>query len=84
MSKHAPVTDIINASLRDGEYPQLWKYEYVTPVPKVTHPKTMKDLRKISSTSDFSKVFESFLKDCIMEDISPNIDIGQFGGRSEM
>ena len=52
----APLTDIINTSLRDGEYPQLWKYEYVTPVPKVTHPKTMKELRKISSTSDFSKV----------------------------
>ena len=80
----APLTDIINTSLRDGEYPQLWKIEYVTPVPKVTQPKTMKDLRKISSTSDFSKVYESFLKDWIMEDISPYIDIGQFGGRTGM
>ena len=50
-------------------------------VTKVTQPKTMKDLRKISSTSDFSKVYESFLKEWIMEDIGPNIDIGQFGGQ---
>ena len=45
-------------------------------------PKTFKDLRKISSTSDFSKLFEGFLKDWIMEDISPFIDIGQYGGQS--
>ena len=79
-----PVTDIINTSLADGLYPQLWKHEIITPVPKVTHPKTVKDLRKISSTSDYSKVYESFLKDWIMEDISTNIDIGQFGGQSGM
>ena len=40
----SPVTDIINTSLRNGEYPQLWKHEYISPIPKVTHPKTMKDL----------------------------------------
>ena len=39
-------------------------------------------MRKISSTSDFSKLFESFLKDWIMEDVSEKIDIGQFGGIS--
>ena len=38
----------------------------------------MNDLRKISSTSDFYKVYESFLKDWIMEDI----DICQIGGQS--
>jgi hypothetical protein len=38
-------------------------------------------LRKISSTSDFSKIYEGYLKDWIMEDVSKNIDIGQFGGQ---
>ena len=41
-----------------------------------------KDLRKISSTSDASKVFEGFLKDWIVEDISDNIDEGQFRGQA--
>ena len=76
-----PLTIIINESLKQQVFPTLWKFEWVTPVPKVTHPKVIKDLRKISSTSDFSKVFESFLKDWIMEDISSKIDIGQFGGQ---
>ena len=79
-----PLADIINTCLEEGVYPQLWKFETITPVPKVTHPKTLKDLRKISSTSDYSKVFESFLKDWLMEDLSPNIDLGQFGGQKGM
>ena len=77
-----PVTDIINSSLTQGLYPKLWQQEWVTPVPKVTHP--IKDLRKISCTSDYSKIFESFLKDWIIEDVFNKLDIGQFGGRKGM
>ena len=73
------MTDIINTSLQQQVYPTLWKKELITPVPKVTHPKQLKDLRKISSTSDFSKVFEGFLRDWLMEDILDNIDPGQYG-----
>ena len=75
-----PLTDIINSSLNQSVYPMLWKEETVTPVPKVTHPQAINDLRKIASTSDFSKVFEAFLKDWILQDISKNIDPGQFEG----
>ena len=39
-----------------------------------------KDLRKISSSNDYSKVYESFFKEWILEDVSKNIDIGQYGG----
>ena len=42
----SPVTDIINSCLEEGVYHNLWKYEYITPVPKVTHPKVIKELRK--------------------------------------
>ena len=76
-----PVTNIINSCLVEGKYPKIWKQEYVTPCPKVSNPKEIKDLRKISCTSDFSKLFEKFLKDWIIEDISEKLDIGQFGGR---
>ena len=75
-----PLTDIINTCLRQQCFPTLWKKELITPVPKITHPKVLKDLRKISGTSDFSKVFEGFLKDWILSDISGNIDVGQYGG----
>ena len=77
-----PLSSIINNSLNQSVYPADWKLEWVTPAPKISHPKDISDLRKISSTSDYSKVYESFLKDWIMEDVSQNIDIGQFGGQS--
>ena len=76
----APLTNIINECLEQQVYPRLWKNEWVTPAPKISNPKVIKDLRKISCTSTFSKLFESILKEWIMEDISDNLDIGQFGG----
>ena len=63
-----PITDIINTCLQQQVYPDKWKIELVTPMPKVP-PKQLKDLRKIACTSDFSKLFESFLKDWILDDI---------------
>ena len=76
-----PLTVIINNCLTQYQYPAVWKQEWVTPVPKISHPKDISHLRKVAGTSDYSKVFESFLKDWIMEDVSMNIDIGQFGGQ---
>ena len=77
-----PVAQIINYSLVQSQYPAVWKQEWVTPVPKISHPQVIFDLRKISGTSDYNKLFEGFLKDWIMEDISKNIDIGQYGGQA--
>ena len=48
-----PVTAIINNSLSQSVYPSIWKQEWVTQAPKVTHPQSFEDLRKISCTSDY-------------------------------
>ena len=77
----APLSDIYNHSLSLGQYPNKWKFEWVTPAPKVNEPQTLSDLRKIAYTSDYSKIFEGFLKDWILEDISDKLDIGQYGGQ---
>ena len=76
-----PLKTIINNSLTKSKYPSLWKHEWVTPAPKTTNPQVITDLRKISCTSDYSKIFEGFLKDWIMEDVCEKIDIGQSGGQ---
>ena len=76
-----PLCDIFNTCLQQHTYPALWKHEYVTPVPKINHPTEIKHLRKISGTSDYSKLFENILKDWLMEDLSPNIDQSQYGGK---
>jgi hypothetical protein len=77
----SPMSKIINDSLNQSVYPSLWKHEWVTPAPKISNPQEITDLRKISCTSDYSKLYEGFIKDWIMEDVSANIDIGQFGGQ---
>ena len=76
-----PLTNILNACLQTGIYPKKWKFEWVTPVPKTKNPKVIKDLRKISCTSDYSKLFERFLKNWILEDIQADLDPAQFGNQ---
>ena len=46
---------------------------------KVPHPKSLNQLRKICGTSDYSKLFESFIKEWIVEDMQENIDKSQYG-----
>ena len=76
-----PLTMIYNQSLSQGQYPAKWKFEWVTPAPKISEPQKISDMRKIACTSDYSKLFEGFLKDWILQDISESLDIGQFGGQ---
>ena len=78
----APLTSLINDSLSQSVYPALWKHEWVTPALKVSNPSVISYLRKISGTSDYSKLYEGYLKDWIMDDVSESIDIGQFGGQT--
>lgn len=42
----APLTAIINNCLNQSVYPELWKHELVTPVPKISNPGELSDLRK--------------------------------------
>ena len=76
-----PLTNIINACLATNHYPKLWKHEWVVPVEKVSNPSELKDLRKISLTSEFNLVFEGIMKDWIMSDIGPKLDKAQYGNR---
>ena len=78
-----PMANIINTCLRDGRFPAPWRREWVTPVPKTSphQPKNCQEIRKIASTSDYSKIFETFLRKWIVEDIDKKININQFAGR---
>ena len=79
-----PLTDIINSCLETGQFPVAWRREWVTPVPKpkkMDDIETCGDLRKVASTSDSAKIFESFLRDWITKDIGEKMDINQFAGK---
>ena len=43
--------------------------------------KTLNDVRKIASTSDYPKIFEKFLIEWIHEDIRQSLNINQFAGK---
>ena len=53
--------------------------EIVTPAPKVYPPQTSKDLRKIAGTFNFSKLFEQFLAEVMVEDMKTVRDPSQYG-----
>ena len=73
--------DIINTCLKQGTFPEFWRREWVTPVPKISEPKELKDVRKIASTSDFSKIFEKFIISWVMEDMGNKLGLQQFAGK---
>ena len=58
-----PLSNIYKRGVKYGEYPNMWKMEIVTPAPKVFPPQSPNDLRKISGTYNFSKIYEKFLAD---------------------
>ena len=74
----APLVNIYNDIGRSGEWPQGWKMEYVTPIPKKTTPETANDLHNISCTLMISKVYKSF----VLGRLSGQVGIrhNQYGG----
>ena len=75
------MTHIINSSLKQGKYPNAWKFEHCNPVPKkIELLKSLNDVRKIASTSDYSMIYEKVQLELLMEDISEKVRKRQFGG----
>ena len=73
-----PLTSIFNELARSKKWPKTWKTEYVTLIPKKSTPSAFSDMRNISCTSFYSKVFESFLLKWAMEEVS--VKKNQYGG----
>ena len=78
----APLVDIYNSCLNQGVFPTIWKEELLVPVPKKEILKEIKETRNIACLSDFSKIYEGFLRTWILEDLSENERFSQFGGKS--
>ena len=77
----APVTAILNSSLREGKLPDLWKTATIVPVPKKHPPGSLEnDIRPISLTPILAKVFEGIVLNWVDDVITPHIDERQFGG----
>ena len=76
-----PLTDIMNTSVRRGEYPNIYKFEVSTPVPKVYPTQSTAQLRNISGLFNFDKIFEKLLAEMMISDMSNNLDPAQYGNQ---
>ena len=56
-----PVTHLYNLSVAQAQVPCQWKSSVITPVPKVTKPKSCSDFRPISVSSILSRLLEKIL-----------------------
>ena len=79
-----PLSHLINSCFNQGIYPELWKMEYVTPVPKVYPPEKLKDLRKISGLMNFSKVTDKIIAELISDDMTHSRDRAQYGNQKKV
>ena len=73
-----PLTFIYNTITATTTWPLLWKQEFVTPIPKKTLPSCVNDLRNISCTALFSKVYENFVLGWLGEQVGMRSN--QMGG----
>ena len=73
-----PLSAIFNRIVSTYIWPLHWKREHVTVIPKKSSPEDFKDLRNISCTLFFSKVFERYVLNCLQEEIS--LSNNQYGG----
>ena len=76
------MTHIINSSISSGIWPDSWKIESVTPVPKVHPPKFLKDLRNISGLVTFNKIQEKLISELILSDMKTALDPSQYANQS--
>ena len=78
-----PITKVFRNIIRTKEWPAQWKVEYVTPIQKKPQPQSEDDLRNISLTHFFSKVFEKFMIFWLMFFVGDKIDPKQYGGQQK-
>ena len=58
---------MINESFKSGQWPDVFKIEAVTPIPKVHPPINIDDLRNISGLKNLNKVAEKIVSRMVMQ-----------------
>ena len=76
-----PVTDVINSSIRQGIWPNIYKLEIVTPVPKLFPPQDIDQLRNISGLLNLDKVAEKLISKLMIADMKAKLDPSQYANQ---
>ena len=73
------VTPVFNCILRTKQWPEDWKIESVTVIPKCSNPTSFDQLRNISCTLQISKIYKSYLLMWAREEVL--LRRNQYGGK---
>ena len=76
-----PIANLINACLQQGQCPDVFKCEVVTPVPKVFPPTKIDDLRNISGLLTINKVAEKCIAPIMIADMKKKLDPTQYANQ---
>ena len=79
-----PLAHLYNECLIQGQYPDIYKSESVTPVPKYYPPEQLKDLRKISGLLNCAKLFDKLIGGFLISDMAPKRDPAQYGNEKKL
>ena len=60
---------IFNLSLRDKTWPDMWRQETQTIIPKLPSPDSFDQLRNLSCTNLLSKLLETYVLDKLKEEV---------------
>ena len=77
----SPLCNVINTMLLTGIYPDMWKRELITPVPKCYPPPSISKLRPISGLFNFAKITDRILANFMINDMAPKSDQSQYGNQ---
>ena len=76
-----PMTRIYQNIVATKEWPAMWRTEFGIPLQKQPNPESEDQLRIISLTSFFSKTFEHFVIEWLLDYVGDKIDPNQYGGQ---
>ena len=76
-----PLAFIIYNCLLQGCWPDIFKLELVTPIPKVPVPQDIDDLRNISGLMNLNEVMEKLICPLIFEDMKSTFDPSQYANQ---
>ena len=80
-SLSVPFSDILNTIVKLGQWPNLYKKETVTPIPKKFPPNTLNDLRNITGLLTFDKIAEKIISELMISDMENFIDPSQYANQ---
>ena len=79
-----PLSNLINASFKQGKWPTIYKNEIITPAPKQYPPVKRDMLRPISNLFNFDKTMEKIVGELVIMDMKEKLDPKQFGNQRHL